>query len=116
MTVTAAAGALNPTHGAVAMAGVGKTIALKGLAGDEDVRRCFRDGIHYISLGQTANVQTAIQEIARVMRLTGATTSVAPVQCSISLRGVDYAFRWFQFSTLAILAIAPVGIIARTIS
>ncbi len=95
--VTLAAGALNPAHGVVGMAGVGKTIALQGLAGDKDVRLRFPDGIQYVSLGQTASVQTAIQEIARVMRLTGATKSVAPVETSTSLReAVDYAFRWFQ--------------------
>ncbi len=77
--------------------GVGKTIALQGLAGDKDVRSRFPDGIHYVSLGQAVRVQTAIQEIARVMRVTGATESVAPVESSTSLReAVDYAFQYIQ--------------------
>ncbi len=95
--VSLATGALNPSHGVLGMAGVGKTIALQGLAGDKDVRSRFPDGIQYVSLGQAASVQTAIHEIARVMRLTGATVSVASVESSTSLReAVDYAFQWFQ--------------------
>ncbi len=96
-SVTYATGALNPAHGVLGMAGVGKTIALQGLASDQDVRTRFPDGIQYLSLGQAAGVQTAIQEIARVMRLAGATVSAAPVEGSTTMReAVDYAFRWFQ--------------------
>ncbi len=92
-----ATGAVNPAHGVLGMAGVGKTIALEGLASDKYVCSLFTDGIQYLGLGQAASVQTAIQEIARVMRLTGATVSVAPVESSTSLReAVDYAFQWFQ--------------------
>ncbi len=39
--VTTAAGQLNPAHGVVGMAGVGKTIALQGLACDTDIRERF---------------------------------------------------------------------------
>ncbi len=102
--VTLAAGALKPAHDVVGMAGVGKTIALQGLAGDKDVRSRFPDGIQYLSLGQTASDQTSTQEIARVMRLTGATESVAPVESSTSLReAVDYACQWFQNKTCLFL-------------
>ncbi len=79
-TVTAATGKLNPAHGVVGMAGVGKTIALQGLASDKDIRHRFPDGIQYISLGYEATVQTAVQEIARSMTMTGASASVAKVE------------------------------------
>ncbi len=57
----------------------------------------FPDGIHYLSLGQAASAQTALQEIARVMRLTSANACAAPAENSTSLReAMDYAFWWFQ--------------------
>ncbi len=79
-------GVLNPAHGVLGMARVGQTIALQGLASDKDIRERVPDGIQYVSLGHGARVQTAIQEIARVMRLTGATLSVDPLELSTSLR------------------------------
>ncbi len=64
---------------------------------DKDIRERVPDGVQYVSLGHGARVQTAIQEIARVMRLTGATLSVDPLELSTSLReAVDCAFRWFK--------------------
>ncbi len=39
--ITAATGQLSPAHGVVGMAGVGKTIALQGLASDKDIRERF---------------------------------------------------------------------------
>ncbi len=79
------------------MAGVGKTIALQGLASDKDIRERFPDGIQYISLGQEATVQTAVQEIGRAMTMTGASASVARVENSTSLKeAVTHAIKWFQ--------------------
>ncbi len=40
-TAAAAAGVLNPVHGVVGMAGVGKTIALQSLTSDKDIRARF---------------------------------------------------------------------------
>ncbi len=95
--ITAATGQLNPAHGVVGMAGVGKTIALQGLASDKDIHETFPDGIQYISLGQEATVQTAVQGIARAMTMTGASESVAKVENSTSLEeAITHAIRWFQ--------------------
>ncbi len=95
--VTAAAGQLNPAHGVVGMAGVGKTIALQGLACDGDIRERFPDGIQYLSLGQGATVQIAVGEIAKVMTMSGASASAARVETSTSLEeAIDHAKRWFQ--------------------
>ncbi len=78
-------------------AGVGKTIALQGLASDKDIREHFPDGIQYISLGQGATVQTAVQEIAKAMTMTGASASAARAENSISLKeAVTHSIRWFQ--------------------
>ncbi len=41
VAITAATGQLNPAHGVVGMAGVGKTIAFQGLACDKDIRERF---------------------------------------------------------------------------
>ncbi len=57
-----ATGQLYPAQGVVGMAGVGKTIALQGLASDRDICQRFPDGIPYISLGQEATDQTTVQE------------------------------------------------------
>ncbi len=62
------------------MAGVGKTVALQGLAGDAGIRARFPDGISYIRLGQDATAQAAIQQLVRVMEMTGASTSVERVK------------------------------------
>ncbi len=95
--VTAATGQFNPAYGVVGMAGVGKTIALQGLAIDKDILKRFPDGVQYISLGQEATVQTAVQGIASAMTTTGASASVAIVKNSTSLtEAIAHAIRWFQ--------------------
>ncbi len=73
--ITGAVGMINRAFGVVGMAGVGKTIALQGLAGDEGIRNRFPDGIHYFSLGRGATVQTTIEEIVKILRITRATAS-----------------------------------------
>ncbi len=90
--VTSAIGARSPACGVVGMAGVGKTIALQGLAGDEDIRKRFVHGILYISLGLGASEQKAILRIANIMRNTGASASVGAVLNAPCLQdAVDYA-------------------------
>ncbi len=95
-TVTAAAGVMKPTHGLVGMAGVGKTIALKGLAHDKDVRNRFPDGVLYMSLGQGATVQTALRELGIIVTITGGKAIAETLRGSSSLReAVEYAVPWF---------------------
>ncbi len=65
-TVTAAAGVLKEAYAAVGMAGVGKTIALQGLAGDRDIRDRFPDGILYMSLGQGATINRLFKRLRGV--------------------------------------------------
>ncbi len=98
--VIAAAGVLNPAYGVVGMAGVGKTVALQGLAFDKDIKKHFSDGIHYMSLGKGATVQTVIGEIASIMRATGANEIVHAVEKSSSVReAVCKADTWFRGRT-----------------
>ncbi len=98
--VIAAAGVMNPAYGVVGMAGVGKTVALQGLAFDEDVQKHFSDGIHYMSLGKGATLQTVISEIANIMRVTGAGEIVDSVEKSSSVReAVNKAETWFRGRT-----------------
>lgn len=52
--VTVARGAPSPIHGISGMAGVGKTIALIGLAHDQKIKTHFVDGVLYMSIGATA--------------------------------------------------------------
>ncbi len=95
--VAAETGATTAAYGVLGMAGVGKTVALQGLGHDKDVLKRFPDGVHYMTLGKSATVQTVIREIAKIMTATGASTSLTNVRKSNSLReAVDYAVMWFQ--------------------
>ncbi len=49
---------------------------------DEDIRKHFSDGIHYMSLGKGATVETVVSEIASIMRATGANEIVDSVENS----------------------------------
>ncbi len=70
-TVTAATGVMKSAHCIVGMAGVGKTVALRGLAHDKDVRARFPHGIFYMTLGQGATVEVVIREIVKILCITG---------------------------------------------
>ncbi len=96
-TVTAAAGVLKSAYGIVGMAGVGKTVALRALAYDEDVQTRFPDGVLYMTLGQGATLETVLRELSNILAVTGAATIVATVKGSTTLReAVDAAVPWFQ--------------------
>ncbi len=84
-TVTAAAGVLKSAYGIVGMAGVGKTVALRGLAYDEDVRSRFPDGVVYMTLGQGANLQMVLRELSNILLVTGARRIAATVKGCTSL-------------------------------
>ncbi len=89
-------GVLNSAYGVVDMAGVGKTVALQGLAFDEDIQKHFSDGIHYMSLGKGATVQTVVGEIANIMRIAGANEIVHSVEKPSSVKeAVSKAETWF---------------------
>ncbi len=91
---------MTPAYGVLGMAGVGKTVALQGLGHDVDIQTRFYDGIHFMTFGRGATLQTAIREIAKTMTLTGARKRVQSVKGSISLReAVDYAVPWFEGKT-----------------
>ncbi len=55
VTVTAANGVLKSACGVVGMADIGKTVALRGLAYDEDIRTRFPEGVLFMTLGQGAS-------------------------------------------------------------
>ncbi len=94
-TVIVAAGVIQPACCIVGMAGVGKTVALQGLAHDEDVQRRFPDGIFFMTLGKGATVETVLREIARIVAVTGAKSIMSTVLSSASVReAVDYAVPW----------------------
>ncbi len=67
-------------YGVVGMAGVGKTVALQGLASDRQIRDRFPDGILFMTLGQGATVQTVIWELKEILILTGASNIAADVR------------------------------------
>ncbi len=109
-SVTAATGTmtavrtLHPACGVVGMAGVGKTIALQGLAADEEICLRFPGGVLYMTIGQGATVQDVKEEIANIMKMTGASSSLADVRKSISLReAVNLAVQWFRGKTCLFL-------------
>ncbi len=94
--VVAATGAL-PGYGIVGMSGVGKTVALLGLAHECAIRSRFPDGVLLMTLGQGATIETVIGLLVEIVTLTGATILVERLQFSTSLReAVDYAVPWFR--------------------
>ncbi len=96
-TVSAAAGVMKSACGVVGMAGVGKTVALLGLAHDTDIRFRFPDGIFFMTLGQGATAQIVIRELVKILGTTGGKSVAAVVDsCTSLLDAVDYAAHWFQ--------------------
>ncbi len=92
-----ATGAIKPAYGVLGMAGVGKTVALQGLAHDEDVKKRFDGGVLYMRFGRDATVALAIQEISKIMALTGATTTAEKAKSATSIAdAVDFAVTWFK--------------------
>ncbi len=57
--------------GIVGMSGVGKTRALICLGYDDDVRRRFPDGIHFVTFGLQAVASEVILRIGRFARVSG---------------------------------------------
>ncbi len=96
-TITAAAGVLKSAYTIVGMAGVGKTVALRGLAYDKDVQTRFPDGVLYMTLGQGATLETVLDELLNILVVTGAATLVETVKAATTLRrAVDATVPWFQ--------------------
>ncbi len=95
--IMSAAKTLIPAYGLVGMAGVGKTVALQGLAGELEICNRFPGGVLYMIFGQGTTVQDAIEEIVKIMKITGASSSLAEVRGSTSLtEAVNLAVRWFR--------------------
>lgn len=51
--------------------GVGKTITLKDICTQREVRKVFRDGIHFMTLGENADDETVKKEICRCLKNAG---------------------------------------------
>ncbi len=66
-SVIAATGAIKPVYGILGMAGVGNTIVFQGLGHDEEVKKRFKGGIHYMTFGRGASLQKPISELAKIM-------------------------------------------------
>ncbi len=98
--VTAALGAAQcnaPLSGIVGMGGVGKTSALIGLGYDDDVRRRFSDGIHFLIFGQQAKASEVIKGIGRFVRDSGGRNIAEDVESSASVReSAEKAALWFS--------------------
>ncbi len=103
-SIVAAGGALSNSYAAVGMAGVGKSVALRGLAYDKDIRSCFPDGVLLMTLGLGATTETVIGELVKIVAATGANILVETLQFSTSLPdAVDFAVTWFQGKTCLFL-------------
>ncbi len=68
-------GAMKSVYGVLGMTGVGTTVALQGFAHDEDAKERFDSGVVYMRFGRDATVALAVQEISKIMALTGATVT-----------------------------------------
>lgn len=83
--------------GATGMAGVGKTTALIALGHDEAVRRHFRDGVLYLTLGAGASVKSITLGLATIMKFTGARKSAETALKKEKLaQAIEDAAIWFQ--------------------
>ena len=51
--------------------GMGKSVALQALCRDEEMMRYFEDGIHFLTLGQEADVKDVITQLALCVRNAG---------------------------------------------
>ncbi len=84
-------------YGIFGMAGVGKTVALVGLTSDREIRERFPDGILFMTLGQSATVQSVIGELKKIVALTGGTKIGVKIGSCTGLRdAVDFAVPWFK--------------------
>lgn len=81
---------------AAGQGGVGKTCALRGLAGDDDIKRRFAT-ILYIQLTKEASVATIVSGIARILEKSGGEHLARKVRALISLQeAAEDAERWFK--------------------
>ncbi len=62
------------------MAGVGKPVALRGLAYNKDVQTRFPDGVLFMTLGQGATVEVVLRELSNILAATGAAAVAATVK------------------------------------
>lgn len=90
-------GTSSVVHGATGMAGVDKTMALIALGHDETIRKHFRDGILYLTLGADASVESITRGLSQIKKCTGPRDSAAAVreQTDPAEAIEDTAF-WFQ--------------------
>ncbi len=92
--VTAACGA--KTHSLVGMGGVGKTIAMTGLATQPDIKARFSGGIYFLSRGQEAKTVDVIEEIAIAVEKSGGIQYYEKVKSQQSAaEAAGIAAEWF---------------------
>lgn len=77
--------------------GVGKTCALRGLAGEPEIRERFGDGILYMSLGNESNLSDLINKISRAVEVTGGTQLARTIRGTRTVREAsDKVVLWFR--------------------
>ncbi len=94
ITVTAASGVLKSAYGIVGMAGVGKTVALRGLA---YVRTRFPDGVPYMTLwSRRQSAFGASRTVEHPVRIRGTHNCRNSERFHTLREAVDAAVLWFQ--------------------
>lgn len=82
------------------MAGEGKTVALKGLGRDRQVREAF-DEIHYITLDHEATANTVASELARIVERSGGKRhSSGVLSCKDVSAAVLQTSHWFLVASV----------------
>lgn len=82
---------------AVGLGGVGKTCALRGLAGDPQVKETFPDGILYIQLGNDSKLTDVITGIANSVERTGGKRLSRTIRVMETVEEAsEKAGKWFE--------------------
>lgn len=82
------------------MGGIGKTTALIALAYEKSVQMLFPDGIYFCTVGKAANNQVLVNQLSRIVVLSGGKQHAVKVSNSKLLEGaLDLVIAWFKGRT-----------------
>ncbi|PXF45025.1 Vegetative incompatibility protein HET-E-1 [Gracilariopsis chorda] len=83
--------------------GVGKTCALRGLAGETEVKSAFPGGLLYIQLGNDATMKSIVEGIATVVDKTGGEQLAKSIREMPLAKAAEKASDWFCAHTCLFL-------------
>lgn len=86
--------------GVSGIGGIGKTTALIALAHERSVQTLFPDGIYFCTVGKAAKTQVIVNQLARIVALSGGKEHAVKVSNNDLLEGaLDLVIEWFKGKT-----------------